>query len=66
MKEVTMITTVEITAVEVLDDESAAYVEYNKDSHDFLCDTIKQELCVDDAIVLKNQLFIRDLPTAEK
>jgi hypothetical protein len=63
MKEITMITTCEITYIEKVSDEDAVFAVNNKDAMvNGLCDLIKSELRADDANVLKNQIFIRDVP----
>ena len=63
MKEITMITTCEITCIEKVSDEDAVFAVDNKDAMGKgLCDLIKSELRADDANVLKNQIFIRDIP----
>lgn len=63
MKEVTVILTCEITDVAVVTNEDAVIVEKHS-SHlgDYVAMHIKKDLKVDDAKILKKQVFIRDLP----
>ena len=63
MKEITMVTTCEITVVETVDDAVAAYLKTNKqDMERQIRKQFKQDLNADDVIVMKNRLFIRDVP----
>ncbi len=62
MKEVTVITTVEITSIDKLTDKETAILETNMDDVKLaLRNVIKSDLCVDDVNILKNQIFIRDV-----
>lgn len=63
MKEITMVTTCEITDIAIVTDEDADFVIGNQDMiKDLLPDQIKEDLGVDNVNILKNQIFIRDLP----
>lgn len=63
MKEVTMITKVEITSVDKFTDEELAILESKMDDIEYqIRNIIKSDLCVDDVKILKNQLFVRDVP----
>jgi len=64
MKEITMITTCEITCVEVLADEDAGLLEAVMTDvvENEIADTIKGDTGADNVNILKNQFFIRDLP----
>jgi hypothetical protein len=63
MKEITVVTTCEITTIERFTDEQAAIIEENKDlSTVFIEADFKETLGVDDVKILKNQFFIRDVP----
>ena len=63
MKEITMITTCEITAVEKCSDEQAELVANNMEAiKNTLPALIKSELHADNVNILKNQIFIRDVP----
>ena len=62
MKEITMVTTCEITAVAVVTDEDAAFVENNEFIKESLCAELKKDTGADDVKIKTNQIFIRDLP----
>jgi len=63
MKEVTMIITAEMTSVVKVSDEDTVIIEAHKYSiEQCVINRIKSELNADDAKVLNNQLFIRDVP----
>lgn len=58
-----MITTCEVTSIELLTDDQAAIIEENKDlSNIFIAADFKENLAADDVVILKNQIFIRDVP----
>lgn len=61
MKEVTMITTCEITVIETVNDEDVALLEANKNSVEKqIRNIIKSDLGADDVVIMKTKLFIRD------
>lgn len=61
MKEVTLITTCEITSIEVVTDEEAALIELNRAvAESAIAETLKEDTGSDDIVILNNQLFIRD------
>lgn len=62
MKEVTMITTCEITSIHVVDDEDVNFMINNRDTVDsILSDCIRSETGADDVDILKNRFFVRDV-----
>ena len=65
MKEITSITTIEITQVELLDDETVDEIEMRIHEHERRCEnTVKNEADVDD-VHAHAQLFIREVPDAD-
>ena len=62
MKEITMITTCEITTIAVVTDEDAVFVETRGNVNDIIRDQMKKDLNADDVNILKNQIFVRYLP----
>lgn len=61
MKEITMVTTCEITTILEVTDEAALLLETNMDTIEkSLCDKMKSDLSADDVNILKNQIFIHD------
>ena len=62
MKEITMITTCEITTIVKVTDDAALLVETNKDAvGSQIAERIKSDMDADDVNILKNQIFIRDV-----
>jgi hypothetical protein len=65
MKEVTMVITCEVTAIGCMTDEQAAILEEMMPLKTvFLEDDFKRNLGADNVNILKNQIFIRDVPTS--
>lgn len=63
MKEITMIASCEITSVAVISDEDAEAVLMDKDGFtSAVRNIILEDTKADDVNILKNQIFIRDLP----
>lgn len=63
MKEITMIATCEITSICTFSDEDVAVITTHKDEFEkALRERIKSDLHADDVNILKNQIFIRDVP----
>ena len=64
MKEVTMVTTCEITVIVKVTDDGASIIEMNKETVEGqVKQLIKSDLQADDVKILKNQIFIRDIQT---
>lgn len=62
MKEITMVTTCEITCISVVTDEEANFMLTHRDDVESkLPDFIKSDVVADDVNVLKNQIFVRDI-----
>ena len=62
MKEITMITTCEVTLIELMSDEDAAYVERDASLKSKIKGVFRDDLQADHVNVLKNKIVIRDLP----
>jgi hypothetical protein len=64
MKEVTMVTTCEITVIVKVTDDGVSIIEMNKETIEGqVKQLIKSDLQADNVKILKNQIFIRDIQT---
>lgn len=66
MKEVTMTTTCEIITIAVVTDEDVAIIETHQSIENVIREYIKTCLAADGVNILKNQIFIRDIPNSSE